>query len=77
MAYRSASCRSGLGAEETLRLRYNMPLSDIPSKRVCGEKYTVRHALSCKKGGFVAQRHDGVRNLLTSLIGKVCTNVEV
>ena len=54
-----------------------MPLSDIPSKCVCGEKYTVRHALSCKKGGFVAQRHDGVRNLLTSLIGKVCTNVEV
>ena len=40
-------------------------------------RYTVCHALSCKKGGFVAQRHDGVRNLLTSLIGKVCTNVEV
>ena len=33
--------------------------------------------MSCKKGGFVAQRHDGVRNLLTSLIDKVCTNVEV
>ena len=29
------------------------------------------------QGGFVAQRHDGLRNLLTSLIGKVCTNVEV
>ena len=25
----------------------------------------------------MAQRHDGIRNLLTSLIGKVCTNVEV
>ena len=25
----------------------------------------------------MAQRHDGVRNLLTSLIGKVCTNVEI
>ena len=25
----------------------------------------------------MAQRHDGVRNLLTSLIGTVCTNVEV
>ena len=25
----------------------------------------------------MAQRHDGVRNLLTSLIDKVCTNVEV
>ena len=55
---------------DSLRLRYN-------SKCVCGEKYDVCHALSCKKGGFVAQRHDGVRNLLTSLVGKVCTNVEV
>ena len=54
-----------------------MPLSDLPSKCVCGEKYTVCHALSCKKEGFVAQRHDRVHNLLTSLIGKVCTNVEV
>ena len=62
---------------DSLRLRYNMPLSDLPSKCVCGEKYTVCHALSCKKGGVVAQRHDGVRNLLTLLIGKVCTNVEV
>ena len=62
---------------DSQRLRYNMPLSDLPSKCVCGEKYTVCHALSCKKGGFVAQTHDGVRNLLTSLIGKVCTNVEV
>ena len=62
---------------DSLLLRYNVPLSDLPSKCVCGEKYTACHALSCIKGGFVAQRHDGVRNLLTSLIGKVCTNVEV
>ena len=33
---------------DSLRLRYNMPLSDLPSKCVCGEKYTVCHALSCK-----------------------------
>ena len=62
---------------DSLRLRYNTPLSDLPSKCVCGEKYTVCHALSCKKEGFVAQRHDRVHNLLTSLIRKVCTNVEV
>ena len=62
---------------DSLRLRYNVPLSDLPSKCVCGEKYTVCHALSCKKGGFVAQRHDGVRNLLTSFLGKICTNVDV
>ena len=62
---------------DSLRLRYSVPLSDLPSKCVCAEKNTVCLALSCKKGGFVAQRHDGVRNLLTSFLGKVCTNVEV
>ena len=38
---------------------------------------SIPSALSCKKVGFVAQRHDGVRNLLTSFLGKVCNNVEV
>ena len=49
---------------DSLRLRYDMPLSDLQSKRVCSEKYTVCHALSCKKGGFVAQRHNYLINLL-------------
>ena len=37
---------------DSLRLSHNMPLSDLPSKCVCGEKYTVCHDLSCKTGGF-------------------------
>jgi len=53
---------------DSLRLSYNVPLSDLPSKCVCGEKYTASHALSCKKGGFEVQRHDSVRNLLTSFL---------
>ena len=44
---------------------------------MCGDKFTVGHALSCKKGGFVARRHDGVRDLLTAFINKVCHNVEI
>ena len=54
-----------------------MPLVDLPSLCVCGDKFTVGHALSCKKGGFVAQRHDGDRDLLTSFINKVCNNVKI
>ena len=38
--------------------------------------FTVNHELSCKKGGFIAQRHDAIRDLLTSHISKVCRDVE-
>ena len=61
---------------DALRLRYNIPLQDLPSSCVCGERFTINHALSCKKGGFVAQRHDGIRDFLTLLTSKVCKNVE-
>ena len=33
--------------------------------------------LWCKKKGFVSQRHDGIQNLLTSVLSKVCKDVEV
>ena len=36
-----------------------------------------RPVVYVRRGGFVAQRHDGIRNLLTSLLSKICKNVEV
>ena len=62
---------------DSLRMRYNLPLNDLPCFCACEDRFNINHALSCKKGGFVAQRHDGVRNLLTLLLAKVCKNVEV
>ncbi len=53
---------------DSLCLRYNLPLSNLPCYCACGEMFNVNHALSCKKGGFVAQRHDTIRDLLTSHI---------
>ena len=61
---------------DSLQMRYNLPLHDLLSFSACGDHFNINHALTCKKG-FVAQRHDGVRNLLTSLLGKVCNNVEI
>ena len=61
---------------DALRLRYNLPLHDLPNACPCGSPFNVNHALSCKKGGFVAQRHDNVRDLLTTLLCKVCHNVQ-
>ena len=62
---------------DSLRLHYNLQLPDLPSHYACGDRFTVSHVLSCKKTGFVAQRHDGIQNLLTSLLSKICKDVEV
>ena len=59
-----------------VRLRYDMPLKGLPSHCVCGERFSVSHAQSCKKGGFIARRHDGIRDLLATLVSKVCKNVQ-
>lgn len=57
---------------DSLRLHYNLPLHDLPHACPYGSPFHVSHALSCKKGGFVAQRHD----LLTKLLCRVCHNVQ-
>ena len=62
--------------KDLLRMCYDLPLSDLPSHCVCGAAFSVNHALSCKRGGFVARRHNGVRDLLTTLLSRVCYNVE-
>ena len=36
----------------------------------------IMHHASCKKGGFFAKRHDNIKVLFTTLLNKVCTNVQ-
>ena len=36
---------------DSLRFRYDLPLTDLPRHCICGDKFTVGHALSCKKRG--------------------------
>ena len=62
---------------ESVRMHCNMPLSDLPSQCACGDRLSIGHALSYKKGGFVVQRHDSIRDLLTSLLSRVYKNEEV
>ena len=63
--------------KDSLQMRKNLPLHDLSSFCASGDRFNIKHALTCKKGGFVTQKYDGVRNLLTSLLGKVCKNEEI
>jgi hypothetical protein len=59
---------------DALCLRYNKPLLQIPPHcDGCGNLFTTSHALDCKKGGLVVQRHNEIRDLifdLSSLVWK-------
>ena len=63
---------------DNLCLKYGLMLQDIPATcDVCGKKFSIKHALSCPKGGLVLAQHDdsakewgenGARDLVPSAI---------
>jgi len=61
---------------DALALRYNQHINNLPSFCACGDKFGVTHAMNCKKGGFVNARHDNIRDFESSLLSKVCNDVE-
>ena len=63
--------------QDALRLRYKMPLKNLPSKCPCGGQFNTTHALNCHKGGFINARHDNIRDLEAELMKSVCQDVEI
>ena len=62
---------------DAIKLRYDWPVDDIPSTCVCGGAVTVDHAMICKRGGFITQCHNELRDLEAELLNMVCTDVEI
>ena len=53
---------------DALCLRYHRPLSLLPAScDGCGGDFSLTHALDCRKGGLVTQRHNEVRDALGDL----------
>ena len=53
---------------DALSLQYHRPLSIMPSScDGCGSAFNLSHALDCRKGGLVTQRHNKVQNALGDL----------
>jgi hypothetical protein len=47
----------------------------LPTHSACGNVFTVNHALSSLKGGFIHRRHDEVRDILAAAIDEVTYNL--
>ena len=60
---------------DALCLRYGWRPSHLPSHCVCGQHFTIEHALSCSRGGFPSIRHNEIRNITADLLGGVCHSV--
>ena len=70
-----------LGAQEwcdALFLWYGLEPLDIPTHcDVCKARFTISHALDCKKGGLVTARHNELRDGVEYLAGKAFTPTHV
>ena len=62
---------------DALCLRYNWNIPGMPHFCGCGQKNNVNHTLICKKGGYVAMRHNNLRDLNAELQREVCRDVVV
>ena len=61
---------------DALSLRYHRPLLKTPAHcDGCGKEFSFQHALDCKKGGLVTQRHNEVRDALGDLAAIVYKHV--
>ena len=60
---------------DAVSLRYDWEINDIPSKRVCGERFDVNHAMICMNGESVVQRHNELRDLEDELLNLLCKDV--
>ncbi len=60
---------------DALALRYGWCSPNTATNCVCGANFTIDHALSCPRGGFLSIRHNEIRDLTATLMIEVCKDV--
>ena len=59
---------------DSLRLRYGLVPTGLPHRcDGCSDRFTVEHAMSCKKGGLILQRHNDLAAEWGHLCGQALT----
>ena len=61
---------------DAVKLRYDWEIADLPAMCTCEDLFTVDHAMVCRHGGLIIQRHDEIRDLKAEMLRMVCTDVE-
>ena len=61
---------------DVIATRYRWSMKYLPVTCACSKAFTIDHALSCPKGGFVYQRHNELRDTLAAMIDEVCQDVK-
>ena len=64
---------------DAISVRYNMPIVGDPRPEICccGDKNTIEHALSCKKGGYVSLRNNCIRDYIAGELDSICYNTQI
>ena len=60
---------------DAICLRYGWNIQNMPPFCSCGQRNSFDHTLICKKGGYVAMRHNNLRDLNADLQREVCRDV--
>ena len=62
---------------DAVKLRYDWYVPDMPFVCVCRDHFSVDHAMIGKRGGFVIQRHNELRDLEAEMLRMLCNGVEI
>ena len=62
---------------DAIKRRYDWEIADLPAMCTCGDLFTVDHAMVCRHGGLIIQRHNEIRDLEAEMLRMVCTDVEI
>ena len=61
---------------DAVSLRYGWRIPNTPQFCGCGKRNSIDHTLICPKGGYVAMRHNALRDLNADLQTEVCRDVK-
>ncbi len=62
---------------DALAIRFDLRVRNLPIHCVCSQLFTIDHAMGCKTGGYIAYRHDSIRNILAKRLEKVTREVGI